>query len=159
VALLAADQLLLTPLVALWKGRAARIVELRKQVTQGQRLLDRESALRTRWAQMRSNTLPAQPSVAEQRLLKAVDTWAQESRLTIVSVAPQWRRENDEFATQLCRVEAAGNLATLGRFLYDLEKDPLALKLESVEISARDNEGQQLALGLQISGLVLAPQD
>jgi hypothetical protein len=43
-------------------------------------------------------------------------------------------------------------------FLYSIEKDPLALKLEMVEISTRDPEGQVLNLGLQISGLVLTPQ-
>jgi hypothetical protein len=57
-----------------------------------------------------------------------------------------------------CRVEASGDLGTLSRFVYDIEKDPMALKLESVELSTRDDTGQQLTLGLQISGLVLTPQ-
>jgi hypothetical protein len=35
----------------------------------------------------------------------------------------------------------------------------MALKLESVEVSSRDNEGVQLALGVQISGLVLTPNE
>jgi hypothetical protein len=35
----------------------------------------------------------------------------------------------------------------------------MALKLESIEISSRDNDGQQLALGLQVSGLVLTPPE
>ena len=56
------------------------------------------------------------------------------------------------------RVEAAGNLAAISKFLYDIERDAMALRLETVEISSRDNDGQQLALGLQISGLVLTPQ-
>jgi hypothetical protein len=34
----------------------------------------------------------------------------------------------------------------------------MALKLESVELSARDTTGQQLTLDLQISGLVLVSQ-
>ena len=58
-------------------------------------------------------------------------------------------------AQSLDRVEASGNLATLSRFLYEIEKSPMALKLDSVEITARDKDGQQLALGLQVSGLVL----
>jgi hypothetical protein len=33
----------------------------------------------------------------------------------------------------------------------------MALKLELVELGARDKEGQQLSLGLQLSGLVLNP--
>ena len=35
------------------------------------------------------------------------------------------------------------------------KKARLALKLDSVEFSAHDNIGQQLTLGLQISGLAL----
>ena len=45
--------------------------------------------------------------------------------------------------------------ARLSRFLYSVERDPMALKLELVELGARDKDGQQLSLGLQLSGLVL----
>jgi hypothetical protein len=50
-------------------------------------------------------------------------------------------------------------MGAVSRFLYDVEKDPMALRLEIVEVSSRDAEGQQLALGLQVSGLVLTPQE
>jgi hypothetical protein len=33
----------------------------------------------------------------------------------------------------------------------------MALKLELVELSSHDTEGQQLLLGLQVSGLILTP--
>ena len=58
-----------------------------------------------------------------------------------------------------CRVDAFGSMQTLTRFLYNIEKDPLALKVDLVEISGRDNEGQQLTLGLQVSGLLLNPPE
>jgi hypothetical protein len=57
--------------------------------------------------------------------------------------------------TYECRVDATGDLGKLSRFLYSVERDPMALKLELVELGARDKEGQQLSLGLQLSGLVL----
>jgi hypothetical protein len=72
-----------------------------------------------------------------------------------MSITPQWKRDNDERMTLECRVDAAGNLQTITRFLYNVEKDPLALKMDTVEIAARDTLGQQLALTLQISGLSL----
>jgi hypothetical protein len=34
----------------------------------------------------------------------------------------------------------------------------MALKIESVDLSARDDTGQQLTLALQINGLALTPQ-
>ena len=42
-------------------------------------------------------------------------------------------------------------------FLYEVEKDPVGLKVDSVEISSRDDNGRQLALGLQVSGLLINP--
>ncbi|MEY2430198.1 MAG: Pilus assembly protein PilO [Verrucomicrobiota bacterium] len=159
VALFAADKLLLKPLTGLWKQRATRVAELRSRAASGANMVKRERTLRGAWEHMRTNTLPNNPSLAEQQVLKAFDRWSRESRISVTSISPQWKHESDDFITLQCRVEAAGNLQTVSRFLYDIEKDPMALKLESVEISSRDADGQQLALGLQISGLVLTPQE
>jgi hypothetical protein len=52
-------------------------------------------------------------------------------------------------------VDATGDLGKLSRFLYSVERDPMALKLELVELGARDKEGQVISLGMQLSGLVL----
>ena len=41
------------------------------------------------------------------------------------------------------------------QFLHKMEKDSMALRLESVELSSRDTEGQQISLAMQLSGLVL----
>ena len=57
-----------------------------------------------------------------------------------------------------CHVDGFGNLPALTRFLYEVEKDPMAFKIETVEISARDKDGQQLTLGLLVSGLLLIPE-
>jgi hypothetical protein len=155
VALLLGDSLVLTPLVKSWNARTKKIAELRKKVTDGEGLLRREAGLETRWVEMRTNTLPANPSLAEQQLLGAFDKWSQDSRISVNSITPQWKRDNDNYITLECRVDAAGTVGTLGRFLYNLEKDPMALKIGTVEISARDKDGQNLSLGLQVSGLVL----
>jgi hypothetical protein len=40
------------------------------------------------------------------------------------------------------------------RLLYDLETDPMALKVEGLELTARDERGEQVSLGLQVSGLM-----
>jgi len=155
VTLFAADKLLITPLTHLWSSRSKQITLLRKQVEDGRQLLRREQGLRSRWAQMRTNTLPTNPSLAEQQLLKALDRWSQDSRITVTSYGLQSKHDADEYMTVQCRLEASGNMEKVTHFLYDIEKDPMALRLENIELSTRDNEGQVLALGLQISGLVL----
>jgi hypothetical protein len=155
--LLLGDALVFSPLVKLWKARSARIVELGKKVRNGEELLRRETILQSRWHHMQANTLTNNASMAEQQVLAAFDKWSQDARISVNSITPQWKRDHDDYQTLECRVDASGSVGTLGRFLFNVEKDPMALKVESVEITARDKEGQQLSLGLQISGLVLSP--
>lgn len=159
VALLVGDKLILTPLLAGWKERATRIAELRKSVTQGKILIERGEQIRSRWDGMRTNTLPDDPSEAENEVLKAFERWSTDSRISIAGIKPQWKRTSDDHLTLECRADAVGNIRALAAFLYEVEKDPLALRVDSVEITARDENGQQLALALQVSGLLLNPQE
>jgi Tfp pilus assembly protein PilO len=152
------DNLIYEPMAKWWSARQQRIVELRKKVSEGNLLIRRDAALRGRWNDWRANALPGNTSQAEQQLFKSLDNWSRETGVAISGIMPQWKNDSDDYMTLNCRVEAAGNLETLSRFLFDIEKDPMALKVDSVELSAKDNTGQQLTLGLQISGLVLNSQ-
>lgn len=156
--LLVADWLVFTPLTHLWQARSKQVAELRREIAQGSSLLQREQPIRRRWAEMRTNTLPNNASLAEQQMLKAVDTWSQESRVSITSITPQWKHDADDYMALECRVDATGDLSTLAQFLYAVEKGPMALKVVSAELSSHDTIGQQLSLALEVSGLVLTPQ-
>ena len=155
IALFAGDQMVLSPLLKAWSARATHAVELRKKLADGKLLVQREQSIRSRWEQMSHNALPSNTSAAEQQVYKAIDLWAQNSGIAISAITPQWKHDSDDYMTFECRVDAAGDLGKLSRFLYSVERDPMALKLELVELGARDKEGQQLSLGLQLSGLVL----
>jgi hypothetical protein len=155
IALFAGDQLILSPIIKVWGTRATRVAELRKKITDGKMLVQREQSIRGRWGQMSRNALPSNTSAAEQQVFKAIDLWAQNSGVAISAITPQWKHDSDDYMTFECRVDAAGDLGKLSHFLYSVERDPMALKLELVELGARDKEGQQLSLGLQLSGLVL----
>ena len=154
-ALFVGERLIYEPLANWWSMRSQKVVELRKQVADGRLLLQRERSLRSRWDQMRTNTLSADTSLAEQQVLKAFDNWSLDSRVTITGITPQWNDDATNYVTVDWRVEAAGDLSALSRFLYDIEQGPMALRLESVNVSARDDTGQQFTLGLQINGLAL----
>jgi Tfp pilus assembly protein PilO len=159
VALFLADRLVLTPLGHAWTDRSKRIAALRKKVADGNQSKNREAALRDRWDQMRTNTFPQNQSLAEQKLLKGFDQWAKDSGITLTSLSQQWKYDAEDYRTLQCRVEGAGNLKAVSRFIYEMEKSPNALKLDNLEITARDAEGQQLNLTIQVSGLVLGSQE
>jgi Tfp pilus assembly protein PilO len=155
VGLWLADLLVLEPLGHWWKTRSQSIVDLKNDVKHGKAMIANEYGIRNQWTNMRTNMLPNNISLAEQQAFKAFDNWAQQSGASLTGIMPQWKNDSTNYMTLNCRVEASGTIATLGSFLYKIEKGPMALKLDSVELSAHDTTGQQLTLGLQISGLAL----
>jgi hypothetical protein len=149
------DKVLFTPLVASWKSRSVEMARLEKSIRQGSLMLDRERVIHENWNGMITNTLPAVQSEAEGRVLKAFDTWSDQSRISVTSIKPQWKISGEDYMTMDCRVDAFGNLDSITRFLHSIESDPMALKIDMVELSARDKDGATVTLGLQVSGLVL----
>jgi hypothetical protein len=156
VGIYAADMIIVEPLLKWWSARSSTIAQLREEVKQGTTLIEREALIRGRWDGMSTNTLPANSAQAEQQVLRAVDSWAKATGTEISDILPQWKDDSDNYSTLNCRVEAGGTLGTLGRFLYEIERSPMSLKLDSVQLRSRDDTGRVLTLNLQISGLVLA---
>ena len=157
VGLFALDQFVRAPLFSAWTARSARITALRNQVARGRMLLQRERGIRDHWADMQRRALTNNLSSAEQQVFRAIDSWAQETGVIVNAVTPQWKHDSDDYVTYECRIDASGDIGRLSQFVYRAEREPLALKFESVELSARDKEGQQLSLALQMNGLVLNP--
>jgi hypothetical protein len=158
LALLLGDRLIVSPLAQSWTARNNRITQLRKDIAQGSVLRDREQIIRNRWESMRTNTLPENVSLAENEVLQAFEHWSQVSQISIANIKPQWKQTDDNYLTLECRADAFGGVEALTRFLYNVERDPLALRIESIEIASRDNDGNQLTLGLQVSGVSLKSQ-
>ena len=155
VGLFVAVNLVFTPLEGWWSARQKQIRDLRAKVTEGHQLIRREAGIRSHWDDMRTNALPATTSEAEHQLLTALTGWSRASGAEITSIMPQWKNEGTNYLTLACRVETAGDLGALSKFIYDVEKGPLALRLDSMELSSHDNAGQQMTLGLEINGLAL----
>jgi Tfp pilus assembly protein PilO len=159
LALFAVVNFVFTPLAGWWSGRQDQIKHLRDQVKEGKSLIAREKLDRGHWSDMESNALPANMSQAEQQFLNALDGWSRDSGAQVTSIMPQWKIDSTNYMTLNCRVESDGDLGALSRFVYDIEKGPLALRLDTVELTARDNNGQQMTLGVEINGLALLQND
>ena len=157
VALYVADKLVLTPLTNSWKARSSRIAELKEQVRDGTETLKRDTALRQQWDRMRTNTLASAKPEAESQMLKAFERWSQEGGVSVSSIRPQWKEAEEDYKTLECRADVGGSLSAIARFLYQVERDPLGVKVDSLELTTRNNEGSQLALVIQVSGLLLNP--
>ena len=156
IGLWAGDSYVRAPLYKLWQGRSERIEKLRKDLSKGDFQLGREKMLQTTWERMKTNTLPADVTAAENKLQRAVDQWERTSKASVNSLKTQWKSNSVDYTTLECQADAAGSMQAIARFIYEMERDPLALKIEDIDITARDNNGQQLALAMRFSGLQLA---
>jgi len=152
-----ADKLVFTPLTLSWKARAERITKLKEQVRDGTETLKRETLLREQWDRMSTNTLASTKPEAESQMLKAFERWSQAGGVSVSSIRPQWKEAEDDYKTLECRADVAGSLQSIARFLYQVECDPLGVKVDTLELTARNTEGSQLALVVQVSGLLLNP--
>lgn len=150
---------IIPPLQGWWSARSAQIKELRTRVADGNQIIKRETAIRSHWAEMRINALPGNTSLAEQQLLKSFDGWANSSGAQLTSLMPSWKNDSTNYMTLACRVEASGSLGTLSKFIYEVERGPVALRLDTVELSTHDTTGQQLTLALEVNGLALVQPD
>jgi Tfp pilus assembly protein PilO len=154
-ALLIGNSLIFNPLSNFWTERSQHIAKLRNQVKDGNNLIKRESAIRDQWKNMRANALPPDTSLAAQQVINALDNWSRASTAEVESIMPQWKNDSTNYMTYNCHVQARGTMGSLSQFIYEIEKGPMALKLDSVQLDSHDDAGQQLTLDLQISGLAL----
>ncbi len=156
--LLVAESAIFGPLTAAWTSRSAEIARLQKNVTEGRGIVERADRTRRLWAEMQAQALPKDAAKSEQDLVSAFDRWGRAANVELASIKPQWKRgSNPRYSLLECRVDATGSLATLARFLHEVERSPLALRVEAVELTARDESGARLSLGLLVSGLRLSP--
>jgi hypothetical protein len=155
IALFVTDKILITPLTQHWKSRSIRIAQLKERVREGGELLKRDAVLTEQWSRVTNNVLNPKKSEAEGQMLKAFDRWSRAGSVTVSSIRPQWKESDGDFKTLKCRADVAGGISGITKFLYQIERDALGVKVDSMEIQSRDTEGSQLALVIEVSGLLL----
>ena len=141
------DLAVIEPAIARWHDQSERITALREKVQRGQQLLDRENSIRSRWAEMVRANLPKDVSVAESDAFKAIGRWVTNSRIILANLTPQWQEhDEDGYDTFECSITANGDQLSLGRFIYEMETDPMPVNFEGCEITTRDSRRTQLSM-------------
>jgi len=160
IGLLVLDKIVTPPLTKLWDDHSKRIVSLQTQVKEAETLRRSKESLRSRWVQIQSSALTNDTTLAEQQLFTGLNRWSQMSGIRIDNIVPQWKPGGDlSYKTLECSVDASGGIDRLSEFLYQLETDPMALKVQSMEMTSKDSNGSVIGLNVRISGLVLTQQE
>lgn len=154
IGLIALDNMVISPLQKHWEARTKEIANLKKLIADGKGVLSRGPRTQALWNEMQAGAMPNDSAQAEQQVLSAFDEWGRVTGAELASIKPQWRRgTSDRYSLLECRVDASGSLSTLTRFLHEVEKSPLALRVDALELTSRDEAGGRLTLGLTVSGL------
>jgi hypothetical protein len=163
-ALYAADAFAIEPMIAAWKANTTKIERLQQDIKDGTMITEpkRKEAILAKWNDMREHSLPADQAAAGTVVLNAVGNWAIASRLNVTGVKSRWTIDPNAKTTRGApedrlevRVSAEGNLSSVTRFLYELERDKLAVRDADVEIRSRDDHGTQLLLDVRFTALIL----
>ncbi len=158
IVLLILNQIVFSPLGDAWDAHSAEIAKLRASVAEGRGLIARGPRLQQAWVQMRAQTLPHDPAESEHDLIAGFESWSRTAGVELGSVKPRWKHgESDDCSLLECSLDATGTMGGLSRFLYELEKAPMALHVESAELLSRDDAGQKITLNLIVTGLRLSP--
>jgi hypothetical protein len=160
LAVFVGNSVLYEPLKANWIARSERIADLKNKVNDDNRLLRRKTEILARWDSMKNNVLPPNSSQAGSALLKAKDRWVEKSGAGIEDFSPQLKQDTDPDSSDVittweCRTDASGSMRSLLNFLWAIESDPMGVQLQDIELSSKDNSGEEMSLGLTLSALVL----
>src|ERR1700689_2965414 len=135
LALLLLNYLVISPLIDGWQSRTKQIKDLRDRIANGAMLIRRQDTVESRWDYMRTNALDSNPTAAERQLFTLFDGWMETSGGTEGSFRPQLHETDDNYSTIDCRADVSGTMQTILHFLYNMEKDTKAVKINSFELN------------------------
>ena len=146
------DSFVVEPALHAWSEQGERIAALQKKVDSGKKLLARETIIRGRWAEMQRANLPGDDSAAMSEAINAMARWKLTSGIGLQSVtSPQQAREDSGYDDFEYRATATGKESEIGRFLYEMETDPIPVNLQECEIASRTAKGDDLTLTARFS--------
>ena len=151
--LLLADQFALTPLLSRRDRIEQDLAAVVRDLDKGEALLRQKRKLMPRWREMTESGLGASASDAESRLLRAIRDWAQESELTLSSVKYERTETERQFQKITWRAAGTGTMASVSRFLYRAQEASLPVRISDVQVSARQEGTDSLAIQVGIATL------
>ena len=154
---LAVDMLIIEP----YFSQRAKLLELRgKDASDTEEVFQlhrKETQLKAKWADRRTDGLAGDPEDAARQVLGALKDWAGETGVVIASVKPEYVESKKELREITVQVSASGQNEAMIKFLYKLQIARFPVRVTEMQLGSR-NDSEDLALQLRISTLYLVPE-
>jgi Tfp pilus assembly protein PilO len=157
VGALLVDKFALTPALKRLQQVENQKQELLAQINEARNLFERRRLMERKWKTMSSDGLQNDADV-ESRIVRALDKWSQDTRLTLTSVKPE-RLASDKGLKEITFVVAGrGRLDAVARFLWQVETAELPVKVKDMQLGSTSEAGDSMSLQLRLSALYLDAQ-
>lgn len=153
VGLLLADRVVISPVLAYRAALVTEVDTLNDDLAQDTRLIRNGKRMQKRWKEMMEIGLPQSASEAESRTLEAINKWAGQAKLSLVSVKPEYRRSEETLVPVVFRVSANGSMNAISRFVYEVETANIPVCVDNLQISGNDKKKDELSLQMGVSAL------
>jgi hypothetical protein len=154
VGALVADKIAITPVLKRFRETANRKQELLAQVNEARSLFERRRLLERKWKTMLSDGLQNEAD-AESRIMRALDKWKQDTRMTLSSVKPERLASAKGLKEMTFVVAGRGPLDAVARFLWQVETAELPIKVKDMQLGSTNEAGDSMSLQLRLSALYL----
>jgi hypothetical protein len=158
VAVLAADRLVITPVLDAKEALEVERDRLVLQMEEASRLFERRRLMARKWRELTAGGLTDDPAEAESRLFHATHDWAEDVGLTLSAQRPE-RTDQDGRVHQIkFMTSGSGRMEAVARLLWRMETTELPLRISEVQIGSRRDGADDLSLQLMASTLYLEPE-
>lgn len=151
------DQILLSPLFFRLNNANDAIDAHQLDLQKAKDLFASDIAASRRWKELTAGGLKLDASSAEGQLLDRVRDAAQSAGLSVQSLKPDRSERVNGFYRITLRVSATGSMSRITRFLYTAQTAKIPLRISDLQISARKEGTDDLAVQLGVSTIFDAP--
>lgn len=151
------DGVLLSPLLARLNEADGRIAVAKQELVAADQTLQNSLRARRRWKEMAGDTVQADASSAESQLLNASRQWAATAGLAVTSLKLGRADPAKDFARSVVQVAATGTLDQVSRFLFAIQSAGIPVRVADVQISARQEGTDDLAVQITLATIYEPP--
>jgi hypothetical protein len=157
VLLFLVDRYAWTPYTEARDQKAADLAAAQERQSKARHLLNDDKVNRRTFEQMIADGLKSDPSATESQMLHAIDDWARDARLSLPTVKRERMEQDKQFGRIVFRATGAGTMASIAKFLWDVQTSKLPTRIVDLQISSRQGSREgtdDLTLNVAISTLV-----
>ena len=156
LAVLVLDRYLITPVL---DRRAQMEADLQSAVSKMERaasLLTSRNQMSRRWKAMLDGGLKADPSEAENQVLRVMHEWSRQTGLALASVKPDRSSRDGDLREISFVAVGTGTMEAVGRFLLACQNSAMPLRIQGFQLGSRKDGTDDLSLTLTVSTIYLA---